>query len=341
MNSATRRTFLQTAASALAAAPFVAAPLTGASSKKTALAPGMHSLMVRLRGVHNFLTTPFLPDYGLDADGLRNNAAHYARAGTPDTTLVVGGGLGELFALNGGEQRAMAEAAAAGSQGRMPVVVGAGGGYRLALDMARNAEQAGADALLLFSPPYGASDAEGAYQYFKQVAASVGIGVILYPRGKESHWASTIRRLAEIPNIIGFKDASGDIKIGQSLAPLVPDRFLWIAESETHAAKAMPAGARAYTTAVAVFTPNACREFWQHGIAGRVDQMNAVRKQKLDPVLKLRGVKPGYGISGIKVGLEALGLAGGPVRPPGTQVLAADRAKIAEIALRRSEAAIR
>ena len=340
MNATSRRTFLRAATCGLAGAP-LAAPVTGASAKKTARAPGMHSLMLRLRGVHNFLTTPFLPDYGLDADGLRNNAAHYARAGTPDTILVVGGGLGELFALNGGEQRAMAEAAVAGSQGRMPVVVGAGGGYRLALDMARNAEQAGADALLLFSPPYGAGDAEGAYQYFKQVAASVSIGVILYPRGKESHWASTIRRLAEIPNIIGFKDASGDIKIGQSLAPLVPDRFLWIAESETHAAKAMPAGARAYTTAVAVFTPNACREFWQHGIAGRLAEMNAVRVQKIDPVLELRRVKPGYGISAIKVGLEALGLAGGPVRPPGTQVLAADRATIAEIAIRHSEAAIR
>ena len=69
--------------------------------------------------------------------------------------------------------------------------------------------------------------------------------------------------------------------------------------------------------------------------------MNAVREQKIDPVLELRRVKPGYGISGIKVGLEALGLAGGPVRPPGTQVLAADRAKIAEIAIRHSEAAIR
>ena len=99
----------------------------------------------------------------------------------------------------------------------------------------------------------------------------------------------------------------------------------------------MPAGARAYTTAVAVFVPTACREFWRHGVAGRVDEMNSVLKTKIEPVLVLRGVKPGYGISGIKVGLEALGRAGGPVRPPGTPVAEEDREKIAEIARRYSE----
>ena len=328
MIATTRRALFRQAAAGLSLG--VCASAAGSAKKASPQAPEMRTLMKRLRGVHNFLTTPFLADYTLDAEGLRKNAAFHAKAGTPDMTIVVGGGLGELFTLNADEQGAMARAAVAGSQGKMPVVVGAGGGYRLALDMARNAEAAGADAVLLFSPPYGSSDAEGAYRYFKAVAESVNTGIILYPRGKEPHWADTIRRLAELPNVIGFKDASGDIKVGQALGSLIPDNFLWIGESEAHSAKAMPAGARAYTTAVAVFVPTACREFWQHGVAGRVDEMNAVLKAKIEPVVALRGVKPGYGISGIKVGLEALGRAGGPVRPPGTPVAEEDREKITE-----------
>ncbi|MDA1311877.1 MAG: dihydrodipicolinate synthase family protein [Acidobacteria bacterium] len=295
------------------------------------------ALRKRLRGVHNFLTTPFLPDYTLDTKGLRQNVAHHARAGVGDMTIVVGGGLGELFTLDTDEQKAMAEAAVAGAQGRLPVVVGAGGGYGAALRMARNAEQVGADAVLLFSSPYGSDDPEGAYRYFKDVADAVKIGVILYPRGKEEHWPETIRRLAETPNVIGFKDASGEIAVGKSLGTLVPDDFLWIAEGEEHAVKALPAGARAYTSAVAVFAPEACRQFWESGVGGRLDQMNAVLQKKINPVVALRQVSPGYGISAIKVGLEALGRAGGPVRPPGANVRLEDRERIAEIARKYSE----
>jgi 5-dehydro-4-deoxyglucarate dehydratase len=295
------------------------------------------SLSRRLRGVHNFLTTPFLSDYALDATGLEQNVAHHARAGARDIAIVVGGGLGELFTLDSDEQRALAQAAVAGAKGKLPVVVGAGGGYGTALRMARNAEAAGADAVLLFSPPYGSGDPEGSYRYFKDIADAVSIGVILYPRGKEEHWPVTVRRLADVPNILGFKDASGGIEAGRSLGALIPDDFLWIAEGEQHAAKALPAGARAYTSAVSVFVPEACRLFWKYGVAQRLDEMNDVLGEKIDPIVKLRGIRPGYGISAIKVALEALGRAGGPVRPPGTMVLSEDRERIAGIARQYAE----
>jgi 5-dehydro-4-deoxyglucarate dehydratase len=137
--------------------------------------------------------------------------------------------------------------------------------------------------------------------------------------------------------VIGFKDPSGGIAVGKSLGTLVPDDFLWIAEGEEHAVKAFPAGARAYTSAVAVFAPEACRLFWEAGVAGRLDRLNSVLQERINPVVALRQVSPGYGISAIKVGLEALGRAGGPVRPPGTSVRPEDREKIAEIARKYSE----
>ena len=271
----------------------------------------------RLWGVHNFLTTPFRSDYSLDAEGLRRNVAHHVKEAVPDMTIVVGGGLGELFTLHPDEQRILAEAAVAGAQGKLPVVVGSGGGYGTALRMAKNAEEAGADAVLLFSSPYGSADSEGAYRYFKDVANAVRIGVILYPRGKEEHWPETIRRLAKIPNIVGFKDASGGIETGRALGSLIPDEFLWIAEGENHAVKALPAGSRAYTSAVAVFSPQACRQFWKAGVAEDVDRMNDVLQERIGPVVALRQVRPGYGISAIKVALEALGRAGWTGAPAG------------------------
>src|SRR5438876_9550711 len=187
------------------------------------------------------MVTPFRAKLGLDADGLRKNVAYHAGSSPHDMTIVVGGGLGELFTLDPEAQRDLGQAAVAGAMQKLPVVVGAGGGYGLALRMARNAEGAGADAILLFSPPYGSETAEGAYQFYHAVATSVRIGVIAYPHGKEPYWPSVLRRLAELPNVIGFKDASGDVAVGGALAGLIPDRFLWIAEGESHALKALPA----------------------------------------------------------------------------------------------------
>lgn len=332
MDSITRRTWMAAAAST---GMCKAAP---AKKDRAGTRRSMQELRGALRGVHNFLTTPFRPDLTIDADGLRRNVAHHASKMPADMTIVVGGGLGELFTMDADEQRAMAAAAVAGSAGRLPVVVGAGGGYRVALRMAENAEKAGADAILLFSPPYGSESADGAFRYFREVAASVRIGVIAYPRGKEDYWPMVLQRLAEIPNVIGFKDPTGGTSVGQALGSLIKEGWLWIAEGETHALEALPAGSRAYTTAVATLVPNACHEFWKHGVAGERAKMRTVMETGIDPVVRVRSLRPNYGISGIKVALEALGRAGGPVRPPGTNVAPEDRAAIAEIARKHSEA---
>src|SRR5262249_19317216 len=168
---------------------------------------------------------------------------------------------------------------------KMPVVVGAGGGYKLALRMARNAEEAGADAILLFSPPYGPESADGVSEYFKAVAASVGIGIVLYPRGKEGFGPDVLKRLASVPNVVGFKDPSGGIAMGQAVGNLIQDDLVWIAEGEIHALAALPAGARAYTTAVATFVPEACRQFWKLGAAGDRAGMEGVLQKRIGPLV--------------------------------------------------------
>ena len=298
---------------------------------------GKAELVRTLSGVHNFLTTPFRSNYELDADGLRRNVADHARSAPKNMTIVVSGGLGELFTLGVQEHKQLVAAAVAGAQGKLPVVAGVGGAYRNALAMAKNAQAAGADAIFIFGYPFACNNTEGDYQYLYDVAKSVQIGAMAYPCGKNEFRANSMKRLAKLPNFMGIKDSSGDVKVGKALGSLVGDEFLWVAEGEGHAEKTLPAGGQAYTTAVATFVPQACHEFWQHGVAGNSERMKKVYKTRIAPVVKLRGVKPGYGISGIKVALEALGRAGGPVRPPGTQVEPEDRPKIAAIARKHAE----
>ena len=298
-------------------------------------------LVEALTGVHNFMVTTFHSNYELDADGLRRNIADHARNATKNMTIVICGGLGELFTISVEEQKALVEAAVAGAKGKLPVVAGVGGSYKNAIMMAQNAERAGADAVLIFAYPLACRDSDGQYQYLHDVARAVDIGVVAYPCGENGVRIETLKRLAKLPNMVGFKDSSGSVEVGQALGSLVGEGLLWIAEGESHAETIFPVGGRAYTTAVATFVPEACRRFWQAGVSGDLARMKHIRESRIDPVVKLRSVKPGYGISGIKVALEALGRAGGPVRPPGTQVEQHDRAKIAEIALKYAEKSIR
>ena len=138
-----------------------------------------------------------------------------------------------------------------------------------------------------------------------------------------------------MPNVVGFEDSSGDVLIGQALlGEQILDRFVWVARGERHALRALPAGARAYTGAVDTLAPNACREFWKQGIPGNIDAMNEIFQSRIDPLAQIRGLKPGYWASAVKVALEALGRAGGTVRPP---VTTEDRNHIVVITRKHAE----
>ena len=179
----------------------------------------LKDLRQALRGVHSYLPTPFHANLEINPEGMRQNAAFYAKAGVQPLSLVVAAGLGELFSLDFEEHREVVSAAAAGAEGRLPVVAGVRGGYRFALRMARNAEEAGADAILVFPPPGGPQTLEGQRRYFTEIARSVGIGVLIYPRTQRDDWSRLLEELADLPNVLGFKDGSGGIALGQSLGP--------------------------------------------------------------------------------------------------------------------------
>ena len=278
MRKRSRRGFVQDLA--LAAGTLALAPMAACqAAPRPGTARNRKGLIQALEGVHNFMVTTFHSDFELDSEGLRRNVADHARGFHQNMTIVVAGGLGELYSLDIEEHRALVTAAVAGADGKMPVVAGVGGGYRNALTMARNAEKSGADAVLIFPPGSRWGLEEGTYRCCLDVAKSVDIGVLIYPRSEE-YWPRLLKRLSRIENIIGFKDPSGDTQVGLALGDLVPEDFLWVAEGEGHAAKTLPVGGRAYTTAVATFVPQASHTFWKHGVAGEKEHMNRVLKDK-------------------------------------------------------------
>ena len=297
-------------------------------------------LIQALDGPHNYLPTPFQADYSVDLEGLRRNVAYHAERDR--LTVVVGGGYGEGWKLSLDEHREVVAATVAGARQQMPVMAGVIGGYKISIDMARNAEKAGADALVIFPPRGRHWRAENYYEFYRDIIASVSIGAVILPSGQHDFWPKVLIRLAEIPNMIGFFPSLGADedyypRTGGQILEAVAKPLLFMAENEPAASRSFSRGSRAYSTAAAALVPEASRRFWKHGVAGEAAKMEQVLKTEVDPILKIRGYQPGYGISGIKVAMEALGRAGGPVRPPGTQVDAEDRSGIAEILRKHPE----
>ena len=331
MAQTSRRRFLSQLATAQ-----TQAPVPGSRPRRS-----LKALRRALRGVHSYLPTPFHANLEINPEGMRQNAAFYAEAGVQSLSLVVAAGLGELFSLGFEEHREVVSAAAAGAGGRLPVVAGVRGGFRFAVRMARNAQESGADAILIFPPPGGPQTLEGQRQYFTEIAGAVDIGVLIYPRTQRDDWSRLLEELADLPNVLGFKDGSRGIDLGRSLGPRARKRLVWTARGEEHALQALPAGATAYATSFASLAPKACQEFWKRGAKGDATGMETLFRKRIAPLagirqqLPLPDRSPGFGVAAIKAALESLGRAGGSVRPPKLQV--GPTARIAEIAAKFSE----
>ncbi|PYT02316.1 MAG: 4-hydroxy-tetrahydrodipicolinate synthase [Acidobacteria bacterium] len=180
-----------------------------------------------LRGCGTALVTPFREDLSIDEDALRG-FVDFQIAGGIDF-LVPCGTTGESVTLSDSEQSRVVGIVLRQAGGRVPVIAGAGGNNTAhVIALAREFERLGVQGLLSVSPYYNKPMQEGIYQHFKAIADSTSLPIIVYnvpPRTNVNILPETIARLAEIPNIAGVKEASGDISQVAEIITRVPPEF--------------------------------------------------------------------------------------------------------------------
>ncbi len=178
-------------------------------------------------GCGTALVTPFRRDLSLDEEALRRLVRRQVEAGI--NFLVPCGTTGESPTLTSDEQKRVVQITIEEARGRVPVVAGAGGNNTAhVIEMARAFEAIGAKGILSVSPYYNKPTQEGLYQHFRAIAAAVSVPVILYNipgRTGVNIEPATIKRLAEIENIVAVKEASGNIGQMATLLDMVPDSF--------------------------------------------------------------------------------------------------------------------
>ena len=166
----------------------------------------------KLTGWMTALVTPFA-NGAVDEDAFRAFVSWQIEQGVHG--LVPVGTTGESPTLSHEEHRRVVEICIAEAKGRVPVIAGAGSNNtREAVELARHAEKAGADAVLIVTPYYNKPNQEGLFQHFKAVNDAIGIPIIVYnipPRSVIDMSVDTMARLYELKNIVGVKDATADL----------------------------------------------------------------------------------------------------------------------------------
>ena len=180
-------------------------------------------------GCGTALVTPFRKDFSLDEEALRRLVRRQIDGGI--NFLVPCGTTGESPTLTSAEQRRVVEITIEEARPRkVPVVAGAGGNNtEHVIEMARAFQALGANGILSVAPYYNKPTQEGLYQHYKAIANAISLPIILYNipgRTGVNIEPATIARLAEIDNIVGVKEASGNISQMAVVLDLVPSKFL-------------------------------------------------------------------------------------------------------------------
>lgn len=259
-----------------------------------------------------------------DADGNFNPAPYRARLDWLKpygaSALFAAGGTGEFFSLTPAEHDQVIRAAVETCKDDVPIIAGTGYGTRLAIDLARQAEKAGAAGLLVLPHYLTEADQEGVRQHVAAICKAVGIGVIVYNRAGCRLGPDALARLAdECPNFIGFKDGLGELELMTAIRRRMGDRLAYLGglpTAELYAEAYHAIGVPVYSSAVFNFIPRTAVEFYKAVAVRDTATTGRILDEFILPYSKIRNRRAGYAVSIVKAGATLVGRSAGPVRSP-------------------------
>ncbi|MFB6783756.1 5-dehydro-4-deoxyglucarate dehydratase [Streptomyces sp. NPDC056352] len=280
--------------------------------------------MTTLDGVLFFPITPFGRDGSLDLCALREHLEQGLAAGPGG--VFVACGTGEFHALSPAEHRQVVETAVQVTGGLIPVYVGTGGPLPLAVELARSAEECGADGLLLLPPYLANAPAAGLVAYTREVAAASDLPLIVYNRGTARYDPAAAVAVSQIPIVTGFKDGIGDLDLLSRIVLAVRDAldgsgkpfqfFNGMPTAEVTVPAYRGIGVALYSSAVFCFAPEISLAFYEAVAEGNTALADRFLAEFFHPLVALRDEVPGYAVSLVKAAVTLRGLDVGGVRAP-------------------------
>lgn len=279
-------------------------------------------------GVGTALVTPFTPKGDLDEAAVRRLARRQIDAGVH--FLVPCGTTGESPTLTDAERIRSVEIIVDEARGEVPVLAGAGGySTREVIALAEEMQRAGASGLLSVSPYYNKPTQDGIFQHYKAIADSTPLPIVLYNvagRTGVNIETSTVQRLAaEVPNIVGVKEASGNISQMCDVRSKLPDEFLVISGDDAITLPLMAVGGCGVISVVSNEVPGDMVQMVEAAERGDFVAARAIH-QRVMPLMQVNFVEANP--IPVKAAMAAMGLLHDVFRLPMCQASAASKAKI-------------
>lgn len=284
-------------------------------------------------GLLSFPVTDFDANGDFRADTYAKRLEWLAPYGA--SALFAAGGTGEFFSLEPGEYTRIVKTAVDTCQGLVPILAGAGGPTRVAIQYAREAERLGAKGILLLPHYLSEASQDGVAEHVDQVCKSVKIGIVVYNRNVCRLQPQHLEKLAaENPNLVGYKDGLGDIELMVSIRRRLGDRFSYLGglpTAEIYAAAYKAMGVPVYSSAVFNFIPRTAMEFYRALASDDRATMDRLLDAFFLPLIEIRNKGAGYAVSIVKAGARIVGRDAGPVRAPLTELKPEETAKLAAL----------
>ena len=243
--------------------------------------PSKHIIMIQ--GSLVAIVTPMHADGSLDLPSLRKLIDWHITEGTDGIVIV--GTSGESPTVSVEEHCELIRLTVEHTAGRIPIIAGSGGNSTAeAIKLTRYAKEVGADASLQVVPYYNRPTQEGMYQHFRKIAESVDLPIILYNvpgRTVADMSNETVLRLAQLPGIIGIKDATGNIGRGTDLIRLADPTFAVYSGDDPTAMALMFCGGKGNISVTANVAPQAMHALCKAAMNGDVKEAIAVNNRLL------------------------------------------------------------
>ena len=289
---------------------------------------------MQIRGIIPPVATPMQANEDLDLPRFKWFLDHLIHEGVHGVFVL--GTNSEFYALDEREKQEVIATAVRHVNRRVPVFAGTGAeSTREAVRLTRMAEREGVDGVSVITPYFVSPSQQEIYDHYRRIAENTSLPVVLYNNpstcGGLKIDVDTVARLAEVPNILGIKDSSGDLQNTIEYIRVVPDRFAVMQGRDTLIYPALVFGAKGAVPATANIAPALCAQIFEAFERG--DHAAAkVAQLRLNPIrLSLNlGTAPG----GVKAALATLGMSIGPSRSPIAPLPADKQQKMREALVR-------
>lgn len=268
-----------------------------------------------IKGIIAAMVTPMKPDESVDYEGVRRQTRRQIEAGVHGVFCL--GTNGEGYILSREEKLEVARVTIDENAGRLPMYVGTGCvSTNETMELSRQAQHLGADVLSIVCPYFAQASQDELYRHFARVAEKVDIPIILYNipmRTGVNLTVDTVKRLAEIPNIVGIKDSSGNFDQILQYIEKTPEDFIVLSGNDSLALWTLQAGGKGAICGIANLFPKTMVSIYENFIKGDF----AAAKRASDSIRPIRDCfKLGNPNSIVKLAANLLGQDVGPCRSP-------------------------